>query len=273
MCLKRTWFLFPFQPLSKPHSEYSKHLIINGCKFLDVEEEWFMFHFKLFYACILCIQCLLFYPMTHASSFVHVAQRYFIISFYVPNISQGCLFKNALKYILIAVCQRSQKGPWNQLWLIINELNGFDLSPSDWHFNRNQNRASTWFLKWPLYWGQQIADGDQTWFVEQILNAQLGLRPTIKTLLKHAILLKTSPTHSMEYWTDPVQNRLLDFGLGLRLKFGINLSNSLIFWRQLLTRPLLKIIIACWNTFKVSTFQRGSKPTFRIGILMCSDAK
>ena len=156
---------------------------------------------------------------------------------------------------------KESKGPWNQLWLIINELNGFDLSPSEWHFNRNQNRASTWFLKWPLYWGQQIADGDQTWFVEQILNAQLGLRPTIKTLLKHAILLKTSPTHSM------------DFGLGLRLKFGINLSNSLIFWRQLLTRPLLKIIIACWNTFKVSTFQRSSKPTFRIGILMCSEAK
>ena len=144
---------------------------------------------------------------------------------------------------------------------------------TEWVTFQQKSEQSLNFLKWPLYWGQQIADGDQTWFVEQILNAQLGLRPTIKTLLKHAILLKTSPTHSMEYWTDPVQNRLLDFGLGLRLKFGINLSNSLIFWRQLLTRPLLKIIIACWNTFKVSTFQRGSKPTFRIGILMCSDAK
>ena len=80
---------------------------------------------------------------------------------------------------------KESKSPWNQLLLIIyNELNGFDLSPSEWHFNRDQNRASTWFLKWPLYWGQQIADGDQPWFVEQILNVQLDLRPTMKSPAK-----------------------------------------------------------------------------------------
>ena len=175
---KQLGFFSLFQPLSKSHTEYFKHLIINGCKFLDVEEEWFLYHFKLFYACILCIQCLLLYPMTHASSFVQVPYRYFIISFMKTfKIS----FKDAAKY-LIRCLSRESKGSSNQLWMIINELNGFDLSPSWMTFQQKSEQSLNfrWLLKLPLYWGRQITEGDQTWFVEQMLNVELDLASTMQ---------------------------------------------------------------------------------------------